>query len=160
MQANTEEIHTERFYYFLRCIAQLNSFQENKARRACLFFMVQLQLRVCALSLSGMSDSATLWTVAHNASLFPGFFWQAYWSGLPFPPSGIEPVSPALAGRFSSTETPGKPTATVEQSTWKTERQDVQPSSLFTHQNQGFWKRVLIIKSCLLRTKPSYYYYT
>ena len=99
MQANTEEIHTERFYYFLRCIAQLNSFQENKARRARLFFIVQLQLCVCALSLSVMSDSATLWTVAHNASLFLGFFWQAYWSVLPFPPSGIEPVSPALADR-------------------------------------------------------------
>ena len=93
----------------------------------------------------------------------PGIFWQEYWSGLPFPPSGIEPVSPvspALTGRFFSTESPGKPTATVELSIWKTERQDVQPSSLFTHQNQGFWKRVLIIKSYFLRTKPSYYYYT
>ena len=36
--------------------------------------------------------------------------WQEYWSGLPFPSPGdlpdpgIEPVSPALAGRFFTTE--------------------------------------------------------
>ena len=44
-----------------------------------------------------------------------GFFWQEYWSGLPFPPQGdlpnpgIEPTSPvslALAGRFFTTEPP------------------------------------------------------
>ena len=41
---------------------------------------------------------------------------QEYWSGLPFPPPGdlpdpgIEPVSPALAGGFFTTEPPGKPT--------------------------------------------------
>jgi len=40
---------------------------------------------------------------------------QEYWSGLPFPPPGalpepgITPVSPALAGRFFTTEPPGKP---------------------------------------------------
>ena len=44
-----------------------------------------------------------------------GFPRQKYWSGLPFPPSGdlpepgIEPESPALAGRFFTTEPPGKP---------------------------------------------------
>ena len=45
-----------------------------------------------------------------------GFPRQAYWSGLPFPSSGylldprIEPESlPALAGRFFTTEPPGKP---------------------------------------------------
>ena len=27
---------------------------------------------------------ATLWTVAHHAPLFTGFFRQEYWSGLPF----------------------------------------------------------------------------
>ena len=41
---------------------------------------------------------------------------QEYWSGLPFPPPGylpdpgIEPESPVLAGRFFTTEPPGKPT--------------------------------------------------
>ena len=40
---------------------------------------------------------------------------QEYWSGLPFPFPGdlpnpeIEPVSPALAGRFFTTEPLGKP---------------------------------------------------
>ena len=47
-----------------------------------------------------------------------GIFQQEYWSGLPFPPPenlpdpGIETassVSPALAGRFFTTEPPGKP---------------------------------------------------
>ena len=41
-----------------------------------------------------------------QAPLFMGFPGQEYWSGLPFPPPGIfpdpgiEPVSPALTGRF------------------------------------------------------------
>ena len=40
---------------------------------------------------------------------------QEYWSGLPFlPPEhlpcpGIEPMSPALVGRFFTTQPPGKP---------------------------------------------------
>ena len=40
---------------------------------------------------------------------------QEYWSGLPFPPPGdlpdpgIEPMSPALAGGFFTTEPPEKP---------------------------------------------------
>ena len=44
-----------------------------------------------------------------------GFLRQEYWSGWPFPPlgdfsdPGIEPVSPALAGGFFTTEPPGKP---------------------------------------------------
>ena len=44
-----------------------------------------------------------------------GFSRQEYWSGLPFPSlgdlpdPGIEPVSPALAGGFFTTEPPGKP---------------------------------------------------
>ena len=44
-----------------------------------------------------------------------GFFKQEYWGGLPFPSPGdlpnpgIEPTSPALAGGFSTTEPPGKP---------------------------------------------------
>ena len=43
------------------------------------------------------------------------FSGQEYWSGLPFstpedlPSPGIELVSPALAGRFFTTEPPGKP---------------------------------------------------
>ena len=42
-------------------------------------------------------------------------FWQEYYSGLPFPPledlpnPGIEPSSPALAGRFFTTKPPRRP---------------------------------------------------
>ena len=58
-----------------------------------------------------MSDSfATLWTVAHLASLFLGFPRQEYWSGLPFPSpgDGIESGSPALQANSLSTEPLGK----------------------------------------------------
>jgi len=74
----------------------------------------------------------TLWTIARQASLFIGFSWQEYWSGLPCPPPrdlpdpGIKPASlaspalaggfpgalaPALAGRFPGVLAPGKPTS-------------------------------------------------
>ena len=49
-------------------------------------------------------------TVARQAPLSMGFSGQEYWSGLPFPPPGdlpdpgIKPSSPALAGRFFTTE--------------------------------------------------------
>ena len=52
----------------------------------------------------------TLWNVAHGVSLSMGFSREEYWSGLQFPPpgdlpdSGIQPSSPALAGRFFTTE--------------------------------------------------------
>ena len=57
----------------------------------------------------------TLWTVACQALLSMGFSRQKYWSGLPFPSPrnlpdpGIEPASPALAGRFFTPEPLGKP---------------------------------------------------
>ena len=70
--------------------------------------------RAWVLSLSVVSDSATLWTAAHQAPIAMGFFRQKYWSGLPFPlpDPGAEPgspESPALAGSFFTTEPPGKP---------------------------------------------------
>ena len=58
---------------------------------------------------------ATLWTAAHHVPLSMRLPRQEYLSGLPFPPPGdlpdpgIEPTSPALAGRFFTTEPPGKP---------------------------------------------------
>ena len=71
---------------------------------------------MCVLSQSAISDSsAAPWTVAHQAPLSVGFPRQECWSRLPFPSPGdlpdpgIEPVSPALAGRFFTTEPPGKP---------------------------------------------------
>ena len=51
---------------------------------------------------SVVSDSATPWTVAHQAPLSMGFSRQQYWNGLPFPSPGdlpdpgIELRSPAL----------------------------------------------------------------
>ena len=75
---------------------------------------------VCVKSLSHVRLFATPWTVARQAPLSVGFSSQEYWSGLLFPPPGdlpdpgLEPVSlvsPALAGRFFTTEPPGKPTA-------------------------------------------------
>ena len=51
---------------------------------------------------SVVSDSATPWTVAHQAPLCMGFFQQEYWNELPFrppgdaPDPGIQTVSPSL----------------------------------------------------------------
>ena len=67
-------------------------------------------------SRSVVSDSfATQWTVAHQAPLSMEFSRQEYWSGLPCPPAGdlpdpgIEPVNPALADGFFTSEPHGKP---------------------------------------------------
>ena len=68
----------------------------------------------CVLGRSVVSDSATPWTVACQASLSMGFSRQENCSGWPFPPPGdlphpgIEPTSltaPALAGGFFTTST-------------------------------------------------------
>ena len=58
---------------------------------------------------------AAPWTIARQAPLSMGVSRQESWSGLPFPPPGdlpgpgMEPRSPALAGGFSTTATPVKP---------------------------------------------------
>ena len=63
----------------------------------------------------------TPWTVDNQALLSRGLPRQEYWSGLPFPPPGdlpdpgikcVSPASPALAGRFLTTEPPGKSNVT------------------------------------------------
>ena len=52
----------------------------------------------------------TTWSVAHQAPVSKELSKQEYWSGLPFPTpgdlcnTGIGPESPALAGRFFTTE--------------------------------------------------------
>ena len=57
-------------------------------------------------------------TVARQAPLSMGFSRQECWKGLPFPSPGNHPntgveltslMSPAMAGRFFTTEPPGKP---------------------------------------------------
>ena len=72
--------------------------------------------KLCTLNcFSRVQLCVTLWTVALQAPLSMGFSKQEYWRGLPFPPPGdppnpgIEPPSPALTGRFFTTEPPGKP---------------------------------------------------
>ena len=62
-----------------------------------------------------MSNSFLTPTAANQDPLSVAFPRQEYWSGLPFPTAGdlsdpgVEPESPALAGRFFITEPPGKP---------------------------------------------------
>ena len=70
-------------------------------------------MRACVLSHSVMLDSSTTGTVVRQAPFSTGFSKQEYWSGLSSPPPGdldpgIEPVSPALASRFFTTEPPKK----------------------------------------------------
>ena len=69
------------------------------------------------LSHSVMSDSGTLWTIAHHSPLSLGFFRQEYWSGLSIPSPGdlpdpgikpASPVAPALQGDTLPTEPLGK----------------------------------------------------
>ena len=70
-------------------------------------------------SCSVVSNSATVSTVARQAPLSMRFFREKYWSGLSFTSPGdlsnpgIEPISPALEGRFFTTEPPGKPTSMI-----------------------------------------------
>ena len=63
-----------------------------------------------------VSDSfATPWTIDLEAPLSMGFPKQECWGGLPFASAGdlldlgVQPASLALAGRFFTTEPPGKP---------------------------------------------------
>ena len=82
-------------------------------------FLSPISFLVVVELLSPVQLFAAPWTVAHKALLSMGFPRQEYWSELPFPfpgdlPNpGIEPESPALAGRFFTTEPPGKPSFLV-----------------------------------------------
>ena len=68
------------------------------------------RLHACVVPV--VTDSATPWTVACQASLSMGFSRQEYWSGLPFPSPGdlpdpgIELVSPALEADALTSEPP------------------------------------------------------
>ena len=75
-------------------------------------------MSVCMCVLSDFQLFATPWTVACQVPLTMRLSRQEYWNGLPFlspgdlPDPGIQPmspVSPASAGRFFTTEPPGKP---------------------------------------------------
>ena len=74
-------------------------------------------VRMLVQLLSRVRLFATPWTVACQAPLSIELPRQEYWSGLPFPSledlphpgtGPISPASPALAGRFFTTEPPGR----------------------------------------------------
>ena len=84
----------------------------------CLYCLSHGDLRNCMLLFTHQVTSnffATPWTVTCQAPHSLGFPRQKYWSTLPFPTPGdlpdlgIEPVSPALAGRLFTILPPGKP---------------------------------------------------
>ena len=87
----------------------------------CTYVVVYMCVCVCVCAACVLSHFSCVrlfvipWTGGHQPSMSVGFSWQEYWSGLPFPPPrdrpnpGIKPVSPGLAGRFFTTEPPGKP---------------------------------------------------
>ena len=76
------------------------------------YFSTLYMLAVPCSVASGVSDSATPWTTAHQAPLSMEFSRQGYWGSFPFPIPGCLPdpgtksvslVSPALAGGFFTT---------------------------------------------------------
>ena len=71
------------------------------------------RMRTCA-----QSPGRVRLFVTPGVPLSMGFSRQEYWKGLPFPPSRelpntaidpVSPASPALAGRFFTTEPAGRP---------------------------------------------------
>ena len=84
-----------------------------------------LFLSMCVLSHPAVSDSATTWTAACQASLSMGHCRQEYWSGLPFPSlgdlpgPGIKPESPALQADSLPLSHPGSPVKHIK-SIWHT----------------------------------------
>ena len=79
-----------------------------------------------------VSDSATPWTVAHQAPLSMGFSRHEYWSGFPFPSPGdlpdpgIEPSSLAFQADALTSEPPGNYIVTILDFTYS------QPNSYIT----------------------------
>ena len=72
-QHQCAEAETGRLKHFLNSVPQ---FKSCTSKKFC----------VCAGSVpSIMSNSATLWTMAHQAPLSIGFSNQEYWIGLPCP---------------------------------------------------------------------------
>ena len=75
---------------------------------------------MCVSVLSRVQLSAIPWTVAHQAPPSMGLFQAKIlaWVAIPppgdLPDPGIEPVSPALAGRFFTAEPAGEPTVVHE----------------------------------------------
>ena len=76
-------------------------------------FKTGMHVHACSVTLV-ISDSVTLWTIALQAPLSMGFSRQEHWSQLSCPPPEdlldpeIEYRSPALTGRFFTSEPLGK----------------------------------------------------
>ena len=93
------------------CLLKLQFQTEPKGGRVQVYGVL---LNPCGV-LSSVRHFPTPRTIARQAPLSMGFSRPEFWSGLPFPPPGdlpdpgIEPASPALAGRFFTTAPPGKP---------------------------------------------------
>ena len=78
-------VHSSRMHENSRCLA---AFQDFELSVFFFFFkLIVVILQTCSVA-SVMSDSAVLWTVAHQAPLSIVFSRQKYWSGFPCPPSG------------------------------------------------------------------------
>jgi len=114
------------------------------------------QCLVVVYSLNPVRFFATPWTIAHQAPLSIGLPRQEYWSGLPFPSSGvlpdpgIRPGSPALWVDSFPTEPPGKAApSTAVSKHLKTLKGH--PKMLSTY--QGVKERELLLPPLLLHTQ-------
>ena len=93
---------------------QIFSFVFLEKEGQIIVFRHFLYVVVVVQSLSCVQLFLTSWTIAHQAPLSMGFPRQEYWSELAFSSpvslydSGIEPESSTFAGRFFTTEPPGK----------------------------------------------------
>ena len=87
----------------------------GKRKHSLVQILMHFSSICCCLVAKSCPTFATAWTVAHQIPLSTRFLRQEYWSGLPFPSPGdlpnlgTEPMSPALAGIFFTSQSPGKP---------------------------------------------------
>ena len=108
--------------YYSAILLYVSSLLPQIVCQCCSFpLFTQVTQQECVRATSHFSPAwlfAILWTVAHQAPQPMGFSRQEYWGGWPCPPPGhlanigIEPtflMSPALAGSFFTTASPGKP---------------------------------------------------
>ena len=110
------------FWKLLYCFTKNNMYilhveKSNNSQSVKNKNIIQIPL-VLMLLLSHAWLFASPWTVAHQAPLSMEFSRQEYCSRVPFPSPGdlpdpglepLSPASPALAVRFFTTQSPGKP---------------------------------------------------
>ena len=108
------------------------------------------QNSVCVCSCTRAQFFVTPWTAGRQAPLSMEFSRQEYWSGLPLsspgdlPNPGIEPTSPAsptLAGRFFTTEPPGKPlqNSLTSHAIGQSENWQKRYYAMAKHRDSDFW---------------------